>query len=97
MVEQTIGAQRFSEHDRIVEVGPYDAAVVHDGALPNGARTYHLFWSDGATDFVIAASTQPAEAVDVARSLYCGTSPTPAPWASAAYVADRPTRDTKSG
>ena len=40
MVEQTIGAQRFSEHDRIVEVGPYDAAVVDDGALPNGARTY---------------------------------------------------------
>ena len=40
MVEQTIGAQRISEHDRIVEVGPYDAPVVHDGALPNGARTY---------------------------------------------------------
>ena len=71
MVRQTVGNEAFDEHARIVKVGAYDAALVHDGALPNGVRTYHLFWSDGKSDFVIAATTTPAEVVDVARSISC--------------------------
>jgi hypothetical protein len=70
-VRQTVGDAAFEEHARIVLVGAYGAALVHDGALPNGVRTYHLFWSDGKSDFVIAATTTPAELVDVARSMSC--------------------------
>jgi hypothetical protein len=72
MVEETLGVQDFSQHGRITKVGQYNAAIVHDRALPTGDRTYHLYWSDGTTDFVIGTSTTPAEAVDMARSMFCG-------------------------
>ena len=74
-IEQSMGAETFNESGRIVRVGPHDAAVVHDRELDwtAGTRTYYVYWSDGTTDYVLLASTQPAEAVDVARSLYCGS------------------------
>jgi hypothetical protein len=71
MVEATIGEQAFGEHARIVKVGTYDAAIIHDVA-PDAVRPYHLYWSDGTRDIEIGATTTPAEAVDVARSMYCG-------------------------
>jgi hypothetical protein len=66
VVKDTVG-----EAAQIVQVGPHDAALVHDSPLFNGIRPYHLYWSDGTRDFRAGATTTPAELVDVARSIYC--------------------------
>jgi hypothetical protein len=82
-MEEALGGQ-FLERGRMVAVGPYYAAVIHDVTYETGDDTYRVYWSDGTTDFWMVASTPPAEAVDVARSMYCDS----APATSQPYVPD---------
>ncbi|MGI8658165.1 MAG: hypothetical protein ACR2K4_05255 [Candidatus Limnocylindria bacterium] len=56
----------------VVAVGPYQAVAIHaDPLLRNDLRPWHLYWSDGVSDFTIQGDVDVAELVRMARSLYC--------------------------
>jgi hypothetical protein len=57
----------------IVQVGPYDAALIWaDPFFDGGRRSFNLFWSDGSYDFGLRAGLEtPEQTVGVARSTYC--------------------------
>lgn len=66
-VRQTIG-----DYAQLVRVGEFDAALVHADPIAPGFRHYALYWSDGEYDYTIHAGVvDPADAVEVARSIYC--------------------------
>lgn len=56
-------------------IGPHKAAMVHGDPRANGIRVWGLYWSDGARDMVVRSAGPPEELVDIARSLYCTSSP----------------------
>lgn len=56
----------------VVALGPYQAVAIHaDPFLRNDLRPWHLYWSDGVSDFTIQGDVDGAELVGMARSLYC--------------------------
>jgi hypothetical protein len=56
----------------VVAIGPYEAVAIHaDPIIRNDLRPWHLYWSDGVSDFNIQGDTDVAELVRMGRSLYC--------------------------
>jgi len=53
-------------------IGPYEAVAIHaDPTLRNDLRPWHLYWSDGVSDFNIQGDVKVESLVEMARSLYC--------------------------
>lgn len=57
----------------VVSLGPYEAVAIHaDPTLRNDLRPWHLYWSDGTSDFNVQGDVDVGELVEMARSPYCG-------------------------
>ena len=71
------GAHELGSWAGLVEVGGFQAAVIHADPIgtrvrPEGVRPYYVFWSDGVHDWELRAGTSTAEqAIDAARAVAC--------------------------
>lgn len=55
-----------------VDIGPYTAVAVHaDPIIRNDLRPWHLYWSDGESDFSLQGNVPIDQLVAMARALYC--------------------------
>lgn len=64
--------EEVGERAVIVEVGPYDAALIWGDPVHHGVRAYSLLWSDGTYDWTLRSGFEtPESAVSVGRSIYC--------------------------
>jgi hypothetical protein len=66
LVVETVGSRAAT-----VRIGPYVGALVHADPLPTGARSWNLYWSDGARDLSIEGGVSSGTVVALARSFYC--------------------------
>jgi hypothetical protein len=85
LVVETVG-----DAATVIQVGPYDAALVHSSPFPGGFRTWNLYWSDSALDYAMIGNV-------AADDLIGSVSPCSArPTHSRAYAADARQVDTAS-
>jgi hypothetical protein len=68
VVVDTVGLENVT----LVEIGPYEAALVHGSPLETKVRPWGLYWSDGTSDYSVNGAGTSSEVIDLARSMYCG-------------------------
>lgn len=62
----------IGDQGTLVQVGDVMAAMNHGTEIATGLRPYHLYWTDRGSDWSLAAGMDdPAQVIDVARSLAC--------------------------
>lgn len=66
LVKSVIG-----EAATIIQVGKFDAALVHADPLANGVRTWNLYWSDGVRDYSLIVGGEATDAIQSAQSMFC--------------------------
>jgi hypothetical protein len=70
-IDASVVVAEIGKRATLVGVGPYSAALVHADEIAPGLRPFHIYWSDGDSDWAIVGNVEQAVVIDMARSVAC--------------------------